>query len=440
MNIINGSTSADTLIGTEEGDAIYPMGGADTVDAKAGDDTIYLHVGDGALSWGANYDGGAGFDTVDASAATKNVRIVSSGTPTFGFPVTNVSNVEHVVTGDGADIVAMFSATGSITIETGGGNDILMGGSGNDILDGGAGKDTAAYFSMYRAATISGQSDTRTVESPIGGKDTLKSIEYVAFKDGMLISDPDSTAGQTVRVYKALLGRDPNSAELDNAVRDRAHGTTIETSVAELTKSVDVFGIHTQASNGDFVDGLYSGLLGRVGDNAGREFWTSTIENGGSRAAVIVGFLESAEYKALTVNQMTAGYFVTDEASKYVAALYDAMAERLPDEHGFTYWVAKLKTGMLTEDGVAKAFAESHEWHSLTDGLSNADLVDYMYETALHRSADPEGRSYWLSAVNGGMSHADLIKDFAMAQEHLALIAPNITGGINFVSDPLTGF
>lgn len=440
MSIINGSSSADTIFGTDGGDAIYPMGGADTVDAKSGDDTIYLADDDGALSWGAHYDGGAGFDTIDASAATKNVRIVSSGTPTFGFPVTTVSNVEHILTGNGANIVVMFFATQSLMIETGSGNDILMGGSGNDTLDGGLGKDTAAYFSMYRAATISGQNDTRTVLSPIGGRDTLKSIEYIAFKDGMLISDPDSVAGQAVRAYNAILGRDPNSAELDKAVGDQAHGATIETSVAELARSRDPFGIHSQISNEDFLNGLYSGLLGRVGDGAGRNFWTSAMEAGGSRAAVLVGFLESTEYKALHADQMTAGYFVTDEASKYVAALYDAMAERLPDEQGFTNWVAKLKTGMLTEDGVAKAFSESREWHSLTDGLSNSALVDYMYNTALNRSAEPEGHSYWLAALDSGMSDADLLKAFAMAQEHLDEIAPNITGGINVMSDPFSGF
>lgn len=132
------------------------MAGAGSVDAKAGDDTIYMAEGDGALGWGASYDGGAGFDTVDASSVTKNVRVVSLGTPTFGLPVTTVSNIEHVVIGNGADIVVMFSKTQSVVIETGSGNEILMGGSSNDILEGGSGKDIAAYFSMYRAATISG--------------------------------------------------------------------------------------------------------------------------------------------------------------------------------------------------------------------------------------------------------------------------------------------
>ena len=43
------------------------------------------------------------------------------------------------------------------------------------------------------------------------------------------------------------------------------------------------------------------------------------------------------------------------------------------------------------------------------NGLDNDTFVESLYTTFLNRGSDEEGKAYWLSALNSGMSRKDLV-------------------------------
>lgn len=182
LAVIPGGPLDDVLTGTSGADVIYAGLGADKIVANAGDDSIYLAY-DAAWSNGVMIintgspsvagtneklslgslnrftdvsDGGLGTDTIqlttgpdayfldDAfSAFNSNVTLVSGSTQKSSTQ--REVSIEKILAGEGDDVVDLTSTDytyGAVTVDGGGGNDILWTNAGNDSLIGGAGNDT----------------------------------------------------------------------------------------------------------------------------------------------------------------------------------------------------------------------------------------------------------------------------------------------------------
>ena len=83
---------------------------------------------------------------------------------------------------------------------------------------------------------------------------------------------------------------------------------------------------------------------------------------------------------------------------------------------------------------VAAGFLNSAEGQARAGAFDNATFIDQIYQANLHRSADPEGKSNWLSALEQGMSRADVALGFALSDEHMTSLKSVFDAGI-FVSD-----
>jgi Ca2+-binding RTX toxin-like protein/subtilisin-like proprotein convertase family protein len=162
--IISGSSSADTLnfasLTSTSGDMVYNG----TLAAYSGLDTIFFNTGGGldvvvggagseniieadALD-GDNFNGGAGFDTIDYS----NVSFISVGYTSVVFDLAlgdvtsntgatdTIQDFENVTASDTNDTV--FGNASANVVRGEGGNDDLNGNDGIDVLIGGAGNDT----------------------------------------------------------------------------------------------------------------------------------------------------------------------------------------------------------------------------------------------------------------------------------------------------------
>lgn len=158
--LIHGTNASETLTGTGEGEQILGEGGNDIINAGAGDDIIVGGNGNDILygeggndlfiigSTGPGWDtfnGGAGNDTVDAiDGAYIGLSM------TFGADnniETFVGNGSTVILGSYKHNLWDFSAstlTGIHAINSGGGNDNVIGTSGDDRIDGGTGNDSLA--------------------------------------------------------------------------------------------------------------------------------------------------------------------------------------------------------------------------------------------------------------------------------------------------------
>ncbi|OYU48255.1 MAG: hypothetical protein CFE31_11385 [Rhizobiales bacterium PAR1] len=138
-----GTTGTNILTGGFGSDVFDGLGGADTIVAGAGDDSVGYYGTETLL------DGGNGSDTLDVRQATGlasvNLSAAAGTDQTLGDAVLarNFENVDaHTLTG-------AITITGSVvanTITTGDGVDVIDGRGGGDALSAGAGDDTVTYY------------------------------------------------------------------------------------------------------------------------------------------------------------------------------------------------------------------------------------------------------------------------------------------------------
>ncbi|WP_156362330.1 DUF4214 domain-containing protein, partial [Sphingomonas sp. Leaf208] len=176
----------------------------------------------------------------------------------------------------------------------GAGNDILVGGGGNDILDGGSGLDRASYDGLFRSFAPTNVNGVLTLRGGASvGTDTVTSIETITFKDGVFDADPDHAAAQVLRLYDTVFQRHPDAVGLDfyvDRIEDR--GASIAAVASELLNSGEFQRATGALSNGAFVDYVYQHALGRGADAGGKAYYTNLLDNGGSRADLLIGFSE----------------------------------------------------------------------------------------------------------------------------------------------------
>ena len=182
---------ANVLNGSSYNDKIYALGGDDTIDGGEGDDwVLYDNSPSGVdvnLATGLARDGWSGANGLLALGGTDHLS--------------NIENVEGSNYGD--------NLTGN------GADNKFRGLSGDDTIDGGAGTDTAYYTGTLGDYVITKLADgSYTVEDKVvgrDGKDTLTSIEKVAFGDSLIAdlaslanTPPSITSAATVTVAENI--------------------------------------------------------------------------------------------------------------------------------------------------------------------------------------------------------------------------------------------
>ncbi|MDY0885635.1 calcium-binding protein, partial [Dongia soli] len=97
---ITGNTLANVLQGGDGDDTIHGGDGNDTITGGAGTDHLFGDAGNDTLKWDSSdtFDGGAGFDTVDAA-------LISADTIDMRGPA--FANVERIQTGSGKDVLTL---------------------------------------------------------------------------------------------------------------------------------------------------------------------------------------------------------------------------------------------------------------------------------------------------------------------------------------------
>ncbi|MES3153369.1 DUF4214 domain-containing protein [Sphingomonas faeni] len=125
------------------------------------------------------------------------------------------------------------------------------------------------------------------------------------------------------------------------------------------------------------------------------------------------------------------GVYVVDADSvgAQVTRLYDTVLQRGADPIGLEYWLDRIQDQGATLNTVATDFLNSAEFQAATGTLSNAAFVDYVYQQALGRGADPAGGSFWTAQLNGGLSRSSMLIDFSESAEHRTLTADQVGKG-----------
>ncbi|NKK98642.1 metal-binding protein [Rhizobium leguminosarum] len=349
---ISGGDGADTLSGGGGDDTIYGNAGNDKLIGGDGNDRItdggfgFVSGPDGSLQpeivdidggdgddlitierfaplISGTIDGGAGIDTLRASAlrglTIKNVevleladfqvsgssaqfesfdRIVRSTDPVFNFdPSLIVTDSAHldlsdelgdlgtlvrgfsgidVKTGDGndefagSDVNDIFDGSGGSDLINGNdGNDKLTGGDGNDTINGGAGIDTAVFAGNFAEYSFAIDNGSRVVTSALEGTDRLTDVEFARFADGVYDFATESFTLNSTEPGTPLNILDTNGATITKTGAEFEAYDVIRDSEANPLVAVNL--VISDSGTVDLSDELGSGsanITGSRGDNA----------------------------------------------------------------------------------------------------------------------------------------------------------------------------
>lgn len=164
-DVLSGGDGDDVMVGGLGDDVLNGGGGHDTLQGGSGDDVLFGGDGDDLLSGGMgqdSYDGGAGSDTVDFRYSSAGWTVdLTAGTARTTQALETLTSIENVNTGGGNDVLLgnaadnrLQSGAGADRLVGGDGDDWLEGGAGADEIDGGVGVDTASYANSSAAVTI----------------------------------------------------------------------------------------------------------------------------------------------------------------------------------------------------------------------------------------------------------------------------------------------
>lgn len=200
-NIIDARDGADFVYGGDGADSITGGNGADMISGDAGNDSLAAGQGNDTLVGGVGSDlysftdtttsttytvveswEAATTDTLDFSAVTSGgiVANLASNTGFAGYANTTINgdgtantiaNIEKMVGSAGNDSVNCSTATQSLTLVGGNGDDTLKGGDGIDTILGGNGNDSLVGANNHDSLMGEAGNDT-LVSGP--GNDTLE--------------------------------------------------------------------------------------------------------------------------------------------------------------------------------------------------------------------------------------------------------------------------
>lgn len=152
-------------------------------------------------------------------------------------------------------------------------------------------------------------------------------------EDFFLSPEFQSGVAPVARLYFAYFGRIPDYPGLQFWVGELQGGRSLNDMSQAFAASPEFVATYGDLDDGEFVDLVYWNVLGRAPEPEGHAFWISQLAAGMSRGAMMVEFSESAEYQALSFNEVQ------------VTMMYVSMLRRAPDQAGFDYWVAELAAG-----------------------------------------------------------------------------------------------
>lgn len=224
---------------------------------------------------------------------------------------------------------------------------------------------------------------------------------------------PVALDGQVARLYGASLGRDPDAVGFAHWLEVRAGGLALVSMSDAFVGSSEFQATYGSLSNTEFVDLVYLNVMGRLGEPAGRNYWTSMLDAGMTRGQLMTGFSESPEMvlKTATVAPTTRAY-------AEVYRLYVAFFLRYPDPAGFDYWVSQRESGVSLE-AIATAFAASAEFQTRYGSLGDADFVKLVYHNVLARDPDLTGAQYWEWFLSTGASRGTMMTGFSESAEFI---------------------
>ena len=333
----------------------------------------------------------SGTDTLDASNIDKGITLrLAQGNSTT---VDTLSTVYIAVNTVIENAIGTFF---NDTIYGEKGDNTLQGWSGNDLIFGGLGDDL-----------IFGQDGNDELQGGLGD-DNLQGgdgADLMAGQDGNdrlfgQSGNDQLQGGAGLDIFKGGSGNDTlyGGSGIDQAYFTSNRSNFTQSTVGEVTTFIDNLGF-------EGTDQLTS---------IERAYFTDYYVN-------------------LTVKNESAVSNIASSDLQQLQELYVAFFNRVPDADGLEYWIGQFNSGQSINQ-IAESFYNSgiafSELTGISAGMTNTSFINVVYNNVLGRSsgADPEGLSFWTTALQSG------------AETKATLVASIITSAHQFKGDAQWGW
>ena len=142
------------------------------------------------------------------------------------------------------------------------------------------------------------------------------------------------TVNPIARLYLATFGRFPDYEGLNYYTGQREEARPLHEIATEFTGSREFELRYGQLDNAQFVELIFTNVLGNPSQADVRNYWVAEIEAGRmTRGQVLVDLAESGAFRERSAAQV------------FVSTAYTEILHRTPDPNGYNYWVAQLQAG-----------------------------------------------------------------------------------------------
>lgn len=235
------------------------------------------------------------------------------------------------------------------------------------------------------------------------------------------------TEGFVRRMYKIVLGRNPDSSGLNKWVSQL---NKKQKTAADLITGFffsDEYKNKKKSCEAMITD-CYKAMLDRAPDSAGMANWKKRMDIGMSVQAVCKGFVGSSEFRALCSSygikpgNITLMYARDEnyERTHFVYRLYKNCLERTPDISGLESWCKKLKNG-TTGSQIAYGFVFGKEYMERLNAKTGEpflnNYVRILYNAFLGRNPDTVGKEKWKNKLREPNSLQYVFNGLLMSSE-----------------------
>ena len=239
--------------------------------------------------------------------------------------------------------------------------------------------------------------------------------------------DEEKVAAFVERLYVNLLGRasDPKG-KADHIARLKT-GYSASALVKDFVFCPELK--NQKLSNTEFVTRMYKTMLGRNPDSSGLAKFVKYLDNGCSYGLILQNSCGSPEFTNICQSYgIVRGSYKSPEyrdvnpnLTAYVSRLYTVALGRNYDVKGLNDNTRRYIEGNVSAEELAHACIFSTEF--INKNLTDDEFVECMYRTLLGRNSDSVGKANWLEKMKNGMTREQVFRSCAGSQEFKNLVA-----------------
>ncbi|UCF90241.1 MAG: DUF4214 domain-containing protein [Desulfobacterales bacterium] len=214
----------------------------------------------------------------------------------------------------------------------------------------------------------------RAVSLGIEAKEGFIALGRFFFESAEYHARLKTDAAFVVDLYETFLSRTPDPAEAAFWVDALSQGLSRAVIMNNFVFSEEfdlsmeaAFGVAAERPANNLVNDFYRGLLSRVPDSGGFEFWLQLMQtalNTGPQAVRDVALQEALAFADSPEYGMR-----TRDNAQFVEDLYNCFLRRGSDLAGFQFWVNQLDTGAMSRSDIVSAFAGSEEFQGRVQAI-----------------------------------------------------------------------